>query len=112
MYRKGQKMSKLREKSKFCALCGAMETYEHHLIFGTGVRKLADEDDLIIDLCINCHTKGPDRVHDNIQAERLSKMLGQMMYERDELAKMIDDSEGQKDKVRQQFLKRYGRSYL
>lgn len=111
-------MSKMREKSNICALCGAYcKSVEHHLVFGSGVRDLADEDDLIIDLCIDCHTLAfhvTERIHDNVAAERLSKILGQMMYERNELAKILStkEAEAYKDKVRQQFLKRYGRSYL
>lgn len=121
-------MSKSREKSNICALCGDYcKSVEHHLVFGSGLRELADEDDLIIDLCIDCHTlafRTIDRIHDNVAAERLSKMLGQMMYERNAIAKMLVVNQNVpademkyvedtvKNKVRQQFLKRYGRSFL
>lgn len=119
-------MSKSREKTRICAMCNRVcQTVEHHLIFGSGMRQLADEDDLIIDLCEECHTsasKLTEQIHSNVAAERLSKMLGQMMYERNQLAKMLggtmadctrtDYAEIYKDEVKASFMKRYGRSFL
>lgn len=84
-----------------CALCGKPAEAEHHLIFGTSARSLAEEDGLKIPVCNNCHTMGKltERIHDNVAAERLSKMLGQAIYEG-----QIGD--------RESFRKRYGKSYL
>lgn len=113
-------MKKARKKSPICAMCGEYcQSVEHHLVFGTGARELADEDELILDLCIDCHTLAfhvIDRIHDNVAAEKLSKMLGQMMYERNYLAKELtatqEDADLMKNRARQQFMKRYGRSFL
>lgn len=84
---------------KICAMCGKIADCEHHLIFGMGLRELADQDGLTIPLCNECHTTGRDRIHGNVAAERLSKMLGQALWE-------------SKYGYREQFRERYGRSYL
>lgn len=51
--------------------------------------------------CNKCHNMGKtiERVHENIMAEKLSKMLGQAVYEG-------------KIGTREEFRKRYGKSYL
>ena len=111
---------KIREKSRVCDMCGDIcKPVEHHLVFGSGLRDLADEDDLVLDLCIDCHTlafRVIDRIHDNVAAERLSKMLGQVMYERNVLAEVFSATpEEAKENIlgaREAFRNRYGRSYL
>ena len=96
-------------------MCGcSCKPDTHHLIFGLN-KMLCDQDDLVLDLCQDCHTKAVeviDRIHDNVAAERLSKMLGQMMYERDYIAKNTLHGESAKEKARETFMRRYGRSYL
>lgn len=95
---------------KICALCGcSIATQEHHLIFGSSKRRLADEDGLTLMLCGDCHTSGSltTRLHDNIAAEKLSKMLGQAIYESNNIA--AGDT---KEQAREKFLQRYGISYL
>ena len=84
-----------------CYFCGMPANCEHHLIFGNGLRDLAEEDGLKVPVCDKCHTIGTlsGRIHDNSAAEKLSKMLGQAIYEK-------------RVGTREQFMKRYGRSYL
>ena len=91
----------LTDYETICFFCGRPAEGEHHLLFGNGIRKLADEDGLKIPMCSNCHTTGKltERIHDNPIAERLSKMLGQAVYE-------------SKIGSREEFRKRYGKSYL
>ncbi len=62
-----------------CFFCGRLAEGEHHLLFGNGTRKLAEEDGLKVPACNQCHTLGTvtGRIHDNVMAEKLSKMLGQ-----------------------------------
>jgi predicted HNH restriction endonuclease len=79
----------------YCAICGQAAVNTHHLIYGRGLRQLADEDGLTIPLCFNCHS----HIHDDGVLGTMSKMLGQMMYERDKGS-------------RADFIKRYGRSWL
>ena len=93
----------------YCFFCGKpVDNSEHHLLFGNGFRNLAEEDGLKVDVCDTCHVIGEvtKRIHDNPMAEKLSKMLGQALYERNECAKgaTLDDA-------REKFRKRYGRSY-
>lgn len=84
-----------------CFFCGRPAEGEHHLLFGNGKRRLAEEDGLKIPICNQCHTLGvvTGRIHDNPMAEKLSKMLGQALYET-------------RIGSRQEFMKRYGKSYL
>lgn len=92
----------------YCFFCGKPTGSEHHLIFGNGLRELAEEDGLKVPACATCHTCGKfiDRIHDNPMAEKLSKMFGQAIYERNECAKGLNV-----DEAREKFRKRYGRSY-
>lgn len=85
---------------------------DHHLIFGNGLRKLADEDGLILPLTNYEHTTGPigERIHENVAAEKLSKMLGQLAYEKEFYKKAL--GAGEEDPAREAFRKRYGISYL
>lgn len=92
----------------YCFFCGKPCETEHHLIFGKGMRELAEEDGLKVPACGMCHVIGKvlERVHDNPMAEKLSKMLGQAFFERNECAKGAS-----LDEAREKFRKRYGRSY-
>ena len=99
----------ITEYTENCLLCGKPNAVQHHLIFGNSSRGLADEDELIIPLCNECHTSGLliSRIHDNPCAEKLSKMLGQMAYEKH----LVADGKSEKQ-ARECFRKRYGRSFL
>lgn len=96
-------------KNNYCILCGKPSEAEHHWIFGTGQRNLAEQDKIYDSVCNKCHTlsyKVTDRIHDNVVAEKLSKMLGQMIWEKHQVAA------GQTEqKAREEFIKRYGKSY-
>ena len=99
---------------------------KHHLVFGSGFRGLADQDGLWIPLTNaehNLSSKGTiNQLHGNPIAESLSKMLGQMAYEKHYLAEKLsrvnedglDDMtvEEWSDEAREAFRKRYGVSYL
>lgn len=86
---------------RICIFCGAKAECEHHLLFGTGIRQLAEKDGLKVPCCNDCHNMAsiPERIHDNPMAEKMSKMLGQAVYE-------------SKIGSREDFRKRYGKSYL
>lgn len=97
------------EYSKYCFFCGTpVEHGEHHFLFGSGTRRLAEEDGIKAHVCSKCHTTGgnTERIHDNIMAEKLSKMFGQAIYERNEVAKGVTI-----DEARERFRKRYKRCY-
>ena len=85
---------------------------DHHLIFGSGLRKLADEDGRIIPLTNKEHNLGNDteKIHGNQAAEKLSKMVGQLAFEKEFYKKAL--GAGEEDPAREAFRKRYGISYL
>lgn len=81
--------------NKYCDICGknyASET--HHLIGGTSERRLSDKHHLTLDICNECHAT----IHNNNTANKLSKMLGQAMFE--------------KDNTRYEYLKIFKKNYL
>lgn len=90
-------------KYPYCVFCGKPMTQEHHLIGGHGFRTLCDEDELTIPTCDNDH----DPIHLCSQAMTLSKIAGQLAFEKHWVAK--GDTE---DEARERFRKRYGRSWL
>lgn len=107
-------VTKYTEISAFSA---SPKECDHHLVFGNGLRKLADTDGLILPLTNREHNTGsiPERIHENMAAEKLSKMLGQVAFEKEcyrkALESMQEIDEGE-DPAREVFLERYGISYL
>lgn len=104
------------EDTGLCALCGKRYAQEeHHLIFGTFGRSIADEDGITLPVCSICHRlaeKPLDRIHGNPMAERLSKFCGQLAWENDWIIKMSDLGPYARQRVEEAFRKRYGRLYL
>lgn len=102
---------KINDEEHYCQFCGKSDAKKHHLVFGTGLRDKADEDNIFIYACSECHVTGQrveDRIHDNPMAEKLSKMLGQCMWEKNYIEEHGCDS----DTARSEFIKRYGRGYI
>lgn len=102
----------LTEYKEYCAFCGKPTEAEHHLIFGNGFRELAEEDGLKLPSCNDCHNIGPklNRIHENSMAEKLSKFLGQLAWEKEYYKKLLGETQ---DPAREEFRKRYhNRSYL
>lgn len=89
-----------------CAISGRRATSKHHLVFGKGFKELADDDGLWIPVHEDFHT-GKHGIHGSVAAEQLSRMCGQLAFEKHWVAK--GDTE---DEARERFRKRYGRSYL
>lgn len=97
------------EYAMYCFFCGSPNINgEHHFIFGRGIKTLAEEDGIKAHTCDKCHTFGNilERVHDNVMAEKLSKMFGQAIFERNEVAKGATI-----DEAREKFRKRYGHCF-
>lgn len=102
---------------KISTFSGLPAECEHHCIFGNGLRELAEEDGLKIYL-LNCEhnmsSKGTiNQIHGNPAAEKLSKMLGQIAWEKKFIANRyglpFDDIE---EEAREAFRDRYGQSWL
>lgn len=84
----------MKEKRE-CEMCGRYEYLEkHHLIFGRGLRELADKYGLIINICRSCHRK----IHKYKDLMKWSKEKGQKMFER--------------KRSRKEFIDIFGKSYL
>jgi hypothetical protein len=100
------------EYEDISAFSGAPAQARHHLIFGSALRKLADEDNLWIPLTNAEHNMSPHgllyQIHSNPTAEKLSKMLGQMAWEKN----AIYQTGCNPAEARQFFRNRYGISYL
>lgn len=100
-----------------CEVCGCPAECEHHLIFGQALRRLADEDDLTIKMCHRCHNMSrmvDCKIHDNPMAEKLSKMLGQLLWEKRYIEDAYEAVTGEtiKKEAHREFMNRYGRSYI
>lgn len=94
----------------YCAMCGRpVFGAVHHLVFGRGMRAQADADGLFFPICNDCHTIGAktERIHDNSAAEKLSKMFGQAIFERNHIA----ETGCTIDEAKEEFRRRYGRAY-
>lgn len=115
----------LTKYENICFFCGRTAEAEHHLIFGTAGRELSEKDGLKVPVCNNCHNMGEKlkRIHDNPMAERMSKIIGQLAWEKQWILKdAVHDHESLEaekevqeieDRIaRKEFMKRYGKSYL
>lgn len=73
----------ITEYNEYCLFCGRPVEAKHHLIGGPN-RKKAEEDGLKIPCCNNCHNIGDvlTRIHGNPMAEAMSKMMGQLAWEK------------------------------
>ena len=92
-----------------CMFCGRPTTSQHHFLFGRGVRQLAEEDGIKGPVCDDCHVIGKVlcRIHDNVMAEKMSKIIGQLAWEKRKVAEGMTE-----DEAREAFRKRYGESWL
>ncbi len=91
---------------------GKFAECRHHLIFGSGLKSLADEDGLWIPLTHTEHNMSSQgllyQIHDNPSAEKLSKIAGQLAWEKNAILTIgYSDTE-----AREAFRNRYGISYL
>ena len=92
-----------------CIFCGRPTEAKHHLVYGKGNRTLSDRDGLMIPCCNDCHNMAdiPERIHGNPMAEAMSKIIGQLAYEKHMVANGATE-----DEARKAFRDRYGISYL
>ena len=111
------KKSRVTKYNQYSAFSGSPAECQHHLIFSNGLHKLADEDGLIIGLLNSEHNMSPkgtiNQIHENPAAEKLSKMLGQAIWERNYLIEKYElPFDDLADECREAFQRRYGRSFL
>lgn len=93
-----------------CFSCNRPCSTEHHLLFGNGMRALADKDRVTLPACDQCHVTGEllRRIHDNPMAEKLSRIAGQLAWEKH----CIAQSGCSEDEARERFRQRYRESFL
>lgn len=93
-------------------LSGEPSECRHHLVFGYGQRDKAEEDGLWIPLTHKEHNMAnlrSEQIHDNPRAEDLSKIAGQLAFEKEYYRRQLWE-DGQ-DPAREVFRERYGESY-
>nr|DAI96345.1 MAG TPA: hypothetical protein [Caudoviricetes sp.] len=112
------KRSIVTEYVGISAISGSPAEETHHLIWGRSgaLRTLADKDGLTIPLTTREHTGAAggsvtERVHDNPAAEAMSKLAGQLAFEKEYYRLKLGLKKGE-DPAREAFRKRYGQSYL
>ena len=91
-----------------CVLCGGLATQEHHLICGTSNRKRSEDFGLKIPLCAKCH----NFIHQYGAATRLSKMLGQAIFERNYYKDLWYQLNKGKNEAKDSFIDHFSKSYL
>jgi len=85
-----------------CFVCGAVNNLHlHHTLFGNN-RKKADEDGLVVPLCIYHHTGSNEAVHC-----KNGKKLDNYLKRTSEVAWLV-----YYNKTIKEFIERYGRNYL
>lgn len=105
------------EYEDISAFSGRPRECDHHLIYGRGLRELAEQDGLYIPLTNAEHNMNPQgerwQIHGNAPAEALSKMVGQLAWEKHYIATKRElPFEGIEREAREAFRERYGISYL
>jgi len=95
---------------------GTPTTTRHHLLFGRGIRNLAEKDGAWIPVTDSEHNMSPNgtinQIHGNPAAEKLSKIAGQLAWERNYLIDKYGDFDELSRECREAFRKRYHESYL
>jgi len=116
--------SKVTDYEEYSVFSGTPTRTQHHLLFGRGIRDLADKDGIwipVTDAEHNMSSKGTiHQIHDNPAAEKLSKIAGQLAWERNylisQMALPFESEDEAFDRLsrecREAFRKRYSKSFL
>lgn len=98
---RGLIMSKsVLQNDKKCYVCGTtLNLHRHHIFYGTANRRLSDEDGCVVYLCQFHHT-GSAGVHFNKKIDLALKAKCQLQWQK------------HYNKTTEDFIRRYGRSYL
>ena len=87
------------QRNKSCYICGTTNNlHNHHVFFGRN-RKLSDKDGCTVWLCAEHHT-GASGVHLNRKVDLILKAKCQKVWQE------------HYNKTKEQFIERYGKSYI
>ena len=88
--RKRKKSIIHRKESGFCFLCALLnhdytykQTEEHHVVFGSGQRRLSEEYGLKVYLCPEHHREGPFAPHNNKEIEDMLCRIAQEQFKKE-----------------------------
>lgn len=92
--------SRVTEEHTMCLVCGKRYADNtHHLICGISNRDFSDKYGLTIPLCAMCHNE----LHHSGVASRLSKMLGQAIWEKNYYKDLYYNLNRGEDEARDRF---------
>ena len=94
---------KITEYTDYCFICSKPKDDIHHCMKGHKQRHLAEEDNLKIPVCRECHEK----IHKHKELNVLVEIIGQLAYEKHKCAEGYGEAA-----ARESFRIRSGRSYL
>lgn len=87
--RKKHPKSILNTKKNVCYLCAYLNhdyrikyTEEHHILYGSGQRKNAEDEGIKVDLCLDHHRRGQQAVHNSREMRVLLCRIAQEEYEK------------------------------
>ena len=90
----------LIQSGRYCLVCGTENAlHKHHIFYGSANRKLSEEDGAFCYLCYMHHNGGNYGVHFNKDLDLRLKKECQRAWE-------------EKNGTREDFIKRYGKSWL
>lgn len=108
--------SRVTEYEQYSVFSGIPTNTHHHLLFGRGIRNLAEQDGIwipVTDAEHNMSSKGTiNQIHGNPAAEKLSKMAGQLGWERNYIIDKFGDFDELSQEAREAFRRRYNISFL
>ena len=106
----------LTKYEQYSVFSGSPKETDHHLIFGNGNRAISEKYGLKIPLLNREHnlsSKGTIyQIHENPAAEKLSKLLGQVAFEKEYYRNLVCGEKSDSDPAREEFRKIFGESYL
>lgn len=108
--------SVLTNYEQYSVFSGSPAESVHHLCFGNGMRDLSEKYGLKIPLLNKEHNMSNigtiNQIHGNPAAEKLSKMLGQVAFEKEYYRQIVCGKNNPNDPAREEFRKIFGKSYL
>jgi hypothetical protein len=93
------KIKSIMSTDKRCFVCGSTQNIHlHHVFFGTGLRKISDDNGFTCYLCGHHHNQSKIGVHNNRELDLILKRRCQKIYETYH--------------TREEFMQLIGRNYL